>query len=264
MWLRIGVIIAMGGQMAQDLTGRTAIVTGAGRGIGKAITIRIAAAGAHVVVATRTASQAEAVVATIAAAGGSASAFAIDVTDQARVAALVADTAERFGSLDILVHAAADIPYGRIASLSDADFDRCWTSIVKAAFWLTQAAIPHLSASGHGRIVLISSINGNARVINGLTHYAAAKAALNAFGRGAAIELAAQGITVNMINPGLIASDRMRDMVPPEQEARMTAAYPIKRAGTPDEVAAAVMTFLPDDAAYITGAALTIDGGATL
>lgn len=251
--------------MSKQLTGRVAVVTGSGRGIGKAIARRLAAEGARVVVATRTASNGEATCAQIVSDGGRASFFQVDVTDGARVRALIDETVAAHGALDIVVHAAADIPYARIEALTDAEFDLCWVSIVKSAFWLVQRAAPHLAkATAGGRIVFVSSTNGNGKSVKGLAHYGAAKAALNAFGRGAALELAPRGITVNMVNPGLIASDRMRDNISPEREQELVQRYPIARAGTPEEVAAGVFQFLLPGAAFTTGAELTIDGGSLL
>lgn len=246
------------------LQGCVAIVTGAGRGIGKAIAAHLAAEGARVVVATRTPGQGEAVAAEIRESGGDAHFFEIDVTQRARIDELVGDTVGRYGDLDIIVHAAADIPYAKIDDLTDDGFDRCWTSVVKAAFWLMQKGAPHLAKHGHGRAVLISSTNGNGKINLGLAHCGAAKAALNAFGRGAAKEYASRGVTVNMVNPGLIASDRMREHVSPAHEAELVQKFPIARSGTPEEVAAAVMTFLGPGSDFVTGAELVVDGGALL
>jgi 3-oxoacyl-[acyl-carrier protein] reductase len=248
----------------KPLQEKVAIVTGAGRGIGRAIALRLAAEGCKVVVATRTASFGEETVRAISADGGMASLFPLDVTDKAAVAALVKDTLRRYGGVDILVHAAADIPFGNIVSLSDEDFDLCFTSIVKSAFWLARELAPHLAKEKGGRIVFVSSVNGNWTTIKGLTHYGAAKAALNAFARGAAVEFGPQGITVNTVDPGLISSDRMKAVLNPEQVARRTAQNPVARAGTPEEVASAVFHLVLPESAYINGAHLVVDGGATL
>lgn len=250
--------------MADLLVRKTALVTGAGRGIGRAIAMRLAQEGAAVMLATRTRSSGQAAVDAITAAGGDASLFLLDVTDRAAVSRLVSETVTRYGGLDILVHAAADIPYRPIATLSDAEFDLCLTSVLKAAFWLLQDAMTHLATSGEGRVIYISSVEGNRTATKGLAHYGAAKAGLNAFARGAALELGRQGITVNTIDPGLIASDRMREMVAPEQEARMVRAYPVQRAGTPEEVASAALHLALPESGYITGSSLLVDGGATL
>jgi 3-oxoacyl-[acyl-carrier protein] reductase len=246
------------------LADKVAIVTGAGRGIGRAIAVRLAAEGAKVVVATRTASYGEETVLRIATEGGEATLFALDVKDRAAIAALVDDTVRRHGHVDILVHAAADIPFGTIARLTDRDFDDCFTSIVKSAFWLTKDLAPHLAKSGAGRIVFISSIAGNSRASLGLAHYGAAKAALNAFARGAAVELGPQGVTVNTVDPGLIASDHMKAVMSEEQATRASARFPVSRPGTPEEVASAVLHLVLPESAYINGAQLVVDGGSTL
>ena len=250
--------------MNTSLAGKRAIVTGAGRGIGRAISRRLAAEGACVMIATRTPGPGHATVEEIRAAGGEAELFQLDVTERAAVSALVATTAKRFGGIDILVHAAADIPHAPIATLSDEDLELCLTSILKSAIWLLKDALPWLKAAKGGRVIYVSSVAGNHQAIRGLAHYGAAKAGLNAFARGAALELAGDGITVNTVDPGLIASARMKELVSPQLEAQMVARFPNKRAGTPEEVASAVLHLALPESGYVTGASILVDGGATL
>jgi 3-oxoacyl-[acyl-carrier protein] reductase len=250
--------------MSQPLQGKVAVVTGSGRGIGRAIAERLAQQGAAVVIATRTVSHGEDAVNAIVAAGGQASLFPLDVSDKAKVFGLIEDTVARRKRLDIVVHAAADIPHAPILSLTDEMFDLCFTSIVKSSFWLAQASAPHLAKADGGRLVYISSVAGNNKTLEGLAHYGSAKSALNAFARGAAREFAPMGITVNTVDPGLIASARMRENVPREMEDAMAAGNLVKRAGTTQEVAAAVAYLVSAEAAFVTGSSLLIDGGSSL
>lgn len=250
-----------------DLTGKVAIVTGGGRGIGKAIAIDLARQGAAVVIATRTASYGEAVVKDLQAAGQHASLFALDVSNRDSVCALIDDTAQRYGRIDILVHAAATIPYGPIETLSDDHFELCMASIAHAAFWLTKYSISYLEkakAAGGGRIVFISSICGPQQVLPGFSHYAMAKNALEAFVRSAALELGKKGITVNAVTPGLIASDHMKEVMTEEQAASLVKYYPVARVGQPEDIANAVSFLISPQASYITGHSLLVDGGSTL
>jgi 3-oxoacyl-[acyl-carrier protein] reductase len=250
--------------MSRPFEGKVAIVTGAGRGIGRAIAARLAAEGAAVVIATRTARYGEEAVASITANGGKASLFALDVSDRAAMRALVQDAVERHGRLDIAVHAAADIPFASLLELTDDAFDLCLNSVLKSAFWLTQDAAPQMKRTGGGRLIFISSVAGNRHAVPGLVHYGAAKAALTAFARGAAVELGPLGITVNTVEPGLIASDRMKDMMTEEAAKAISACFPVARVGTPDDVAAAVLSLALPSASWITGTAITVDGGASL
>jgi len=248
----------------KPLAGKVAIVTGSGRGIGRAIAERLARDGAAVVIATRTARHGEQAVASIASKGGLAMLASLDVADRAKVFALPKAAIGWRGRLDMVVHAAADIPYAPILSLTDEQFDLCFTSIVKSALWLTQACAPHLMKVEGGRLVFISSVAGNHKSVPGLAHYGAAKSALNAFARGAALEFAGKGVTVNTVDPGLIASARMQDMLTPDQQKAMAENGPMQRAGTSEEVAAAVSYLVSPEAAFVTGASLLIDGGASL
>jgi len=252
---------------ALNLTDRVAIVTGGGRGIGKAIALALAAKGAKVVIATRTASYGEAVVANIRSAGGTASLFPLDVGECDSVRALIEDTAKQYGRIDIIVHAAATIPFGNIEKLRDEDFDKCQRSITYAAFWLTKYAAPHLAkakAQGGGRIVFISSTCGPQNILAGLAHYGLAKNGLEAFVRGAALELGHKGITVNAVNPGLIASDNMKQQLNEKQAQELAKNFPVARVGETQDVANAVLFLISPQASYVTGHSLVMDGGATL
>lgn len=251
----------------QSLKGKVAIITGGGRGIGKAIALALAGQGATAVIATRTASYGEAVVNAIKGSGGKASLFALDVGERDSVRALIDDTVQRYGRIDIVVHAAATIPFGMLDQLSDDDFDKCLRSINYAAFWLTKYATPHLSkvkADGGGRIVFISSTCGPQTVLQGLTHYGMAKNGLEAFVRGAALELGPRGITVNAINPGLIASDNMKEQLSETQAAALAKSFPIARVGQTEDIANAVMFLISPQASYVTGHSLVVDGGSSL
>ena len=248
-----------------DLTGRVAIVTGAGRGIGKAIATELARRGASAVVATRTESYGEAVVEAIRADGGAASLFSLDVAERQSVQDLVEDTASRYGRIDILVHSAATVPFGLIGQLSDEDFEACQRSIASAAYWLTKYAAPQMigaAGQGTGRIVFITSVCGTEHVVAGLAHYAMAKNSLEAFTRAAALELGPKGITVNGVSPGLTHSDRL--MMTVEQIGELSKGYPIARAGTPMDIANAVLFLISPQASYITGHTIVVDGGSTL
>lgn len=251
--------------MSREFSGRTVIVTGGGRGIGRGIALAFAAAGANVMLAARTLSYAEATKADIAAAGGTAEIFSIDVKHHDQCRALVDATAARFGGIDIIVHAAADVPHGGLGHVSDEAMEAGFASTAKAAWWLLDAARPHLAASTDGgRMIVIGSVNGTATVVPGMTAYGMAKAALDAFVRGAAADVVAEGITVNAINPGLVASDRARAVLGDEGLAAYGATVPVGRAGTPEDIAFACLFLASPHASYITGTSLRMDGGSTI
>jgi 3-oxoacyl-[acyl-carrier protein] reductase len=246
------------------LNNKVAVVTGGGRGMGKTVAETLAAEGAKVIIGARTLYYGEQTLAEFQNKGYEARVFQADIGERNDCCDLIDFAVAEFGGIDILVHCAADIPHGRIRDLPEKDFRSCIDSILGAAFWLTRDAIPHLEKSGSGRIIYISSVCGSKTAISGMAHYGAAKAGLDAFARGAALELGAVGITVNTVNPGLIASDRMREHVTPEFERALTAGFPLARAGTTGEVADLVAFLASGKAGYITGESIFIDGGSSL
>jgi 3-oxoacyl-[acyl-carrier protein] reductase len=250
--------------MQGQLKNKIAVVTGGGRGMGKTIAETLAAEGAKVVIGARTLSYGEQTLVEFQDKGYETRLFQADIAKRDDCRGLIQFAVAQFGGLDILVHCAADIPHGRIRDLPEKDFQSCVDSILGAAFWLTQDAIPHLEKTGAGRIIYISSVCGAKTAIPGMAHYGAAKAGLDAFARGAALELGSAGITVNTVNPGLIASNRMRERLPTEYEQAISSVFPISRAGTTQEVADLVAFLASPKAAYVTGESIFIDGGSSL
>ena len=251
--------------MIESFAGRTVIVTGAGRGVGRGVAEAFAAAGANVMLAARTLSYAEEARAAIRAAGGMAEVFGIDVKDHAACRALVDATTARFGGVDIIVHSAADIPHGGVGHVSDDGLEAGFASIAKAAWWLLDAARPYLAeARDGGRFIAIGSINGTFNVVPNMTAYGMAKAALDAFVRGAAGDVVRENITVNAINPGLIASDNARQVLGEDGLAAYGATVPVGRAATPADIAYACLFLASPRASYITGTSIKMDGGSSV
>jgi 3-oxoacyl-[acyl-carrier protein] reductase len=249
---------------AFSLAGKVALITGGGRGIGAAIAQRMAQAGAQVMIANRTASAGEAVAQAIHASGGQAAALGCDIGQQAQATLAVQATVQRWGALDIVVHNAAVNTWGALEALSDETLDHTLAVNLKACFWLTQAALPHLRARGAGRILVTSSVTGPRVAMPGSAAYAASKAGVNGFIRSAALELAAERITVNGVEPGFIAKQGGSLLSNPARAAHIARHLPAGELGQPDDIAHA-MCFLASDAArYITGQTLVVDGGATL
>jgi 3-oxoacyl-[acyl-carrier protein] reductase len=246
------------------LDGRVAIVTGGGRGIGRATAQRFAAEGATVVVATRTAAPGQETVDAILAAGGEAVLDVVDIGKRAQVTGLVERTAARFGAIDIIVHNAAYLTASPLGSMPDEVLDQMFDVGVKAAFWLTRDALPWLSKSAAGRILITSSVAGNQKSLPGRVHYGSVKMAVTGFVRGAALELAQHRITVNAVEPGLTRTHSLSMAATPEQIDAMGAEIPIGRAGFPEEIAAAFLFLASNEAGYMTGRTMTMDGGASL
>ena len=242
------------------LDGKTALVTGASRGIGRAIALRLAAEGASVAInyAGNTA-KAEETKAAIEAVGGKAALFQADVSDSAQVERMVAAVTEMFGTIDILVNNAGITRDGLLMRMKEEDFDAVLDTNLKGIFHVTKAVSKLMMKKRAGRIVNMASvvgIMGNA----GQTNYAAAKAGVIGFTKSAAREFAARGITVNAVAPGFIATDMTAAMPEKAKEATL-AAIPLRRMGAPEDVANAVAFLVSDQASYITGQVVKVDGG---
>lgn len=245
--------------------GKVVLVTGAGRGIGKAIADAFADEGATVVVSARTKSHGDSVVEAIRARGGKATLVGGDITDRAAVRAMFDTALSDHGQLDVVVHCAADNGHGLVVDMADDAYDYLVKSNIHAPFWIAKDAISHLSkAQDKGRLIYISSATANRTYIPGLIPYASSKAYLNAFARGLAVEAGANNVLVNVVEPGLTASDRLMDRLNEEQTAAISANFPVPRVGRPKDIAAAVLFLASKEAAYVTGASLLVDGGVSL
>jgi 3-oxoacyl-[acyl-carrier protein] reductase len=241
-----------------DLTDRVAIVTGASRGIGRAVARRLADAGAVVVAAAR-GEHAGPIVDEIRATGGRAEAAPVDVTDRAAVDRMIKETIDRQGRVDILVNNAGIVRDQLLMRMTREDWDVVLATNLTAAFTCSQAVLRSMLRQRSGRIICIGSVvgqSGNAGQVN----YAASKAGLIGFTKALAREVASRGITVNVVAPGLIETD-MSAAAPVEAQQAWAAQIPLGRLGTPDDVAAAVCFLASDEAAYITGQVLGVNGG---
>jgi 3-oxoacyl-[acyl-carrier protein] reductase len=241
-----------------NLDGRVAIVTGASRGIGRAIAKRLASQGAHVV-ATARAENARAVVDEIVAAGGRAESLSLDVTEPGSADSTVAATIEKFGRIDVLVNNAGITRDQLMLRMKRDDWEAVIATNLTAAFTLTQAVLKPMIRQRAGRIICISSVvgqSGNA----GQANYAASKAGIIGFAKSVALEVASRGITVNVVAPGMIDTDMTRAVTERARE-EWEARIPLKRLGTPDDIASAVCFLASDEASYITGQVLAVNGG---
>ncbi len=248
-----------------DLDGKTAVITGSSRGIGRAIAEAMAGCGAKVVISSRKQEACEETAAAIRAAGGEADAIACHVGDKAQLQTLVDKTHARFGGIDILVNNVGVNPVlGPLTELSDEAFDRVIASNVRSALWLSSLVLPEMAARKDGAVILLSSIaafRGSA----GIGAYGIAKAAVNQLARGLACEWGAANIRVNAIAPGLIKTDFARALWEDDDRVRRRIAEtPLGRLGTASDVAGAAVLLASPAGSFITGQTIVIDGGVTI
>lgn len=241
-----------------DLTGRVALVTGASRGIGRTIAKRLAKQGSHVIAVARGENAAE-TVREISEAGGKADLASADVVDARAVDALIAQTLEKHGRIDILVNNAGIARDQLLLRMKREDWDAVVATNLTAAFSCTQAVLKPMVRQRSGRIIFISSVVGQAGNA-GQTNYAASKAGLIGFAKSVALEIASRNITANVVAPGLIETDMTREIAGGTRET-WESRIPLRRIGTPDDVAAAVCFLASDEASYITGQVLAVNGG---
>jgi 3-oxoacyl-[acyl-carrier protein] reductase len=239
---------------------KIALVTGGSRGIGRAICLELARDGAAVVVNYRSrGDEAEAVVAEIRAAGGRAEPFAADVASEKDSRALLAHAIRTYGRLDILVCNAGIIRDQLLGAMKVEEWDDVMQTNVRGVFLTIREALPQMMSQRAGAIILLSSI-GAERGGRGHANYVASKGAVNAMVKSLAVELAPRGIRVNAVAPGIIITE-MTDRIRTFAEAEIQAQIPLKRLGTPEEVARAVRFLASPDASYITGEILHVTGG---
>ncbi|HEY8738944.1 MAG TPA: 3-oxoacyl-ACP reductase FabG [Candidatus Dormibacteraeota bacterium] len=249
--------------MLQPIAGRVAVVTGGSRGIGKGIARTLARHGVRVLIASRGADAARGVVDEIRSAGGTAEHVTADVSVPDDVPRIAEAALEHFGAIDILCSNAGIFPPRSLRELTAAEIDEVFNVNLRGTMLVVKACLPALERSGHGRVILTSSITGPVTGYPGWSHYGASKAGQLGFMRTVAMEVAGAGITVNAVLPGNIKTEGLADLGE-EYERTMAAAIPLKRLGTVDDVANTVVFLASDEAAYLTGVAIVVDGGQIL
>lgn len=250
--------------MLFSLKGRTAIVTGAGsrRGIGRSIALSLAEQGADVVICDLDLEGAKENAAEAAAKGVKTDAFRCNVVSEKDVAEVVKQTIEKFGKIDILVNNAGITQPVKVLNTSEADWDRIIGVNLKGTFLFSKAVVPVMTANGYGRIINMSSVSGKrGGGVFGGAHYSAAKADILGFAKALAREVAAQGVTVNSVTPGLVLTDIRGGIESDEEQKKLAADIPVKRLCKAEEIAAAVCFLASEEAAYITGEEIDVNGG---
>jgi 3-oxoacyl-[acyl-carrier protein] reductase len=250
--------------MSGRLDGKCAIVTGAGRGIGAAIAKVFAREGASVLVTNRSAKRGEQTTREIVKAGGQASFLEVDVTDRAAVKAMAGEAVKRYGRLDILAHNAGIFPSAMVEKMTEDEWNEVIDTNLTSAFRAVKACLPQMKKQSYGRIVITSSITGPRVGYPGWAHYGASKAGLNGFIRSAALEFANLGITINGVEPGNIQIRPLSTAAGRHHDEAMRPAIPVGHLGEPDDIAHAALYLASDEAKFVTGQTITVDGGQIL
>lgn len=246
------------------LKGKVAIVTGGGRGIGAGIARVFAAEGAKVAIATRTEKYGREIVDEIRKNGGEATLLAVDIGNLDEARSVVDATVKEYGRIDVLVHNAASFLGGSVEQYTEEDLETVLSVNLKACFRLSAACIPHMKKQGGGRLLFTSSVTGPRVAMPGTSYYAASKGGMNAFIRTAAIELARNAITVNGVEPGYIRTAAMELLADEEGMKQMAKYIPMGYIGDPKDIAYAMLYLASDEARYVTGQTIVVDGGSTL
>jgi NAD(P)-dependent dehydrogenase (short-subunit alcohol dehydrogenase family) len=250
--------------MTQTLLGKTALITGASKGLGKAIALALAQAGARIALVSRDRAKLNDVAAEIRASGGNASVFVADVTDEAQVAQVRDAVAAQFGdTLHILINNAGINIRKPVTDFTLAEWNSVLTTNLTSVFLLCRAFVPMMKGRGYGRIINMTSMMSHIS-LPGRTAYSASKTALLGFNRALALELAAEKITVNGISPGVCDTEINTPLMQnPELRAQFLAKIPVGRFGEPSEIAKLALYLCSEDAGFITGTDVIIDGGWT-
>ena len=249
--------------MLTSLSGRSVVVTGASKGIGKGIARVFANSGAKVLLVSRHRDEAEACAEELRQAGGTAKGYAADITQLAGMTAMAEFAATAFGGIDVLCANAGIFPQAKIEDMSPEDWDHVVSTNLKGTFLPVKACLPYLKKSDQGRIVLTSSITGPVTGFPGWSHYGATKAGQLGFMRTACIELAKYGITINAVLPGNILTEGLIALGPEYQQS-MAASVPLKKLGTVEDIGYAALFLASKEAGYITGQTIIVDGGQIL
>lgn len=249
--------------MFTSLQGRSAIVTGGSKGIGRGIAETFARAGVNVVITGRSQADVDRTVADLTGLSGTVTGAAADVTSPEECRRVVATAVDRNGGLDIVCANAGIFPSGRLQDLTPEDIEQVIGVNFKGTVYIVQAALDALIASGHGRVIITSSITGPITGYPGWSHYGASKAAQMGFLRTAAIELAPKKITVNAVLPGNVITEGLIEMGQDYMD-QMAASVPAGKLGEVADIGNAALFFATDEAGYITGQSLVVDGGQIL